>query len=142
MSAGGYLTYAERFIELAAQQKHLPQEALLKSFLAGLTQADTDMSEEESEPAHVNTTNPKLPPYDGTQEPGLWLHHVQAAFEACCTPEAQQLRWMVASLRGPAMRYYFYEIKGFVPCQKQAHWPPSSRQDFARTTKRIMFKTS
>ena len=38
MSADGYLTYAERFIELAAQQRHLPQEVLLNNFLAGLTQ--------------------------------------------------------------------------------------------------------
>ena len=38
MSAGGYLTYAERFIELTAQQRHLPQEVLLNTFLAGLTQ--------------------------------------------------------------------------------------------------------
>ena len=38
MSAGGYLTYAERFIEMAAQQRHLHSEVLLNNFLAGLTQ--------------------------------------------------------------------------------------------------------
>ena len=37
-----------------------------------------------------NPVNPRLPPYTGGEDPGLWLLQVQALFQAHQTPAAQQ----------------------------------------------------
>ena len=55
--------------------------------------------------------NPKLPPYDGGQDPALWLDQYNACFIANHTPDDQRGPWMITALRGEACRYFFQECK-------------------------------
>jgi len=55
--------------------------------------------------------NHKLPPYDGSTDPLLWLRQVNAAFEAYNTPAHQHLRWLVLAICGQAIRYWFFEVE-------------------------------
>ena len=69
------------------------------------------MNQGES-PRLPSTANPHLPPFTGSEDPGLWAFQVQALFRANQTPVAQQGLWMVAALRGQAMKFWFLECGG------------------------------
>ena len=73
--------------------------------------ADDSMQQEES-PRSSSTANPHLPPYSGSEDPGLWAFQVDALFQANRTPPAQQGLWMAAALRGQAMRFWHLECAG------------------------------
>ena len=73
--------------------------------------ADESMNQGES-PRLPSTANPHLPPFTGSEDPGLWAFQVHALFRANQTPVAQQGLWMVAALRGQAMKFWFLECGG------------------------------
>ena len=58
---------------------------------------------------HAEPRNPRLPPYNGSSDPGLWLRQVEACFNANRTPKRDQGNWMVTALQGDAMRFWFFE---------------------------------
>ena len=72
---------------------------------------DTDAPPTESDyqaPSR-HPVNPKLPAYDGSTDPGLWLRQVDVLFSVNETPVAQQGSWMISALKGAAMRFWHLE---------------------------------
>ena len=70
---------------------------------------DTDAPPSESDRHPRNPQNPKLPYYDGNTEPGLWLRQCDVLFTVNETPLEAQGMWLVAALKGAAMRYWHIE---------------------------------
>ena len=54
------------------------------------------------------TSNPKLPKFDGTHDPDLWLKQIDVSFTANkIYDDTQQANWMILALTGVAMTKRF-----------------------------------
>ena len=97
----------EREVSAGASSSSAPPEYRVPPQVGEEEVADEEMPGVVGRPA--TPRNPKLPPYDGGQDPALWLHQCNACFIANQTPVDQQGPWMITVLRGKASRYFFQE---------------------------------
>ena len=112
------LTQVHHLVQTA---KGTATQALAAPALAGPYPGSADESMNQGElPRLPPTANPHLPPFTGSEDPGLWAFQAHALFRANQTPVAQQGLWMVAALRGQAMKFWFLECGGLA-AEPQVH---------------------
>jgi len=100
-----------------------PHAAQPVYYMAGPSQDIPDAHDIVDEPEEADGKKPRLPFYDGTHDPELWIKQVDVAFQAYRTPHSQQAAWMILALRGTAMHYWFVE------CQPQFVSTPPTAMD-------------
>ena len=97
-------------LRLALRTEPQPSKASSSSSNAETEASAGDMiSTTPTKPTLQKPTDPKLPTYDGSADPQMWMYNCKMKLELSHTVKAEWHKWLLSILTGPAQSYAYYE---------------------------------